>query len=100
MRRSDVFDQRIIQIGWSVQDLASRSNTADHGKILVQQYGFEISQKAAKFHGVTTEQAHSDGLPLATFLERFMEVVTCAHERGGRLVIHHLEFDAGIIHRA
>ena len=94
-----MFDQRIIQIGWSVQDLASRSNTADHGKIIVQQYGFEISQKAAKFHGVTTEQTHNEGPPLATFLERFMEVVTRAHERGGRLVVHDLEFDAGIIDR-
>ena len=28
-----------------------------------------------------------------------MQVMTRAHERGGRLVVHHLEFDAGIIDR-
>ena len=94
-----MFDQRIVQIGWSVQDLASCSNTADHDELIVQPDGFEISHKAAKFHGVTTERAHREGLPLATVLERFMEVVTRAHEQGGRLVVHHLEFDAGIIDR-
>ena len=99
MRGPDVFNQRIVQIGWSVQDLANCSNTADHGELIVQPDGFEISQKAATFHGVTTERAHKERLPLAAVLERFMEVVTRAHERGGRLVVHHLEFDAGIIDR-
>ena len=99
MRGPDVFNQRIVQIGWSVQDLANCSNTADHDELIVQPDGFEISHKAAKFHGVTTERAHREGLPLATVLERFMEVVTRAHEQGGRLVVHHLEFDAGIIDR-
>ena len=99
MRGPDVFNQRIVQIGWSVQDLTSCSNTADHDELIVQPDGFEISHKAAKFHGVTTERAHREGLPLATVLERFMEVVTRAHDQGGRLVVHHLEFDAGIIDR-
>ena len=99
MRGPDVFNQRIVQIGWSVQDLTSSSNTADHDELIVQPDGFEISHKAAKFHGVTTERAHKEGLPLATVLERFMKVVTRAHEQGGRLVVHHLEFDAGIIDR-
>ena len=65
MRGPDVFNQRIVQIGWSVQDLANCSNTADHDELIVQPDGFEISHKAAKFHGVTTERAHREGLPLA-----------------------------------
>ena len=32
-------------------------------------------------------------------LERFMLAMKEAHERGGRVIIHHLEFDAGIIDR-
>ena len=48
---------------------------------------------------MTTERAHREGLPLATVSERFMEVVTRAHERGGRLVVHDLELNAGIIER-
>ena len=95
----EVFDQRIVQIGWSIQDVANKYATEEDGELIVQPDGFEIAPKAAKFHGVTDERARKEGLPLATVMERFMQVMTRAHERGGRLVVHHLEFDAGIIDR-
>ena len=79
--------------------MADKYSTGEDGELIVQPTGFEIAPKAAKFHGVTPERARNEGLPLAIVLDRFMRVVTRAHERGGRLVAHHLEFDAGIIDR-
>ena len=99
MRGPDVFDQRIVQIGWFVQGVSCGSPIEAHSELVVQPQGFEVASKAAKLHGVTTERAWKEGLPLNVVLERFMRSVHSAHERGGRVVIHHLEFDAGIIDR-
>ena len=99
MRGADVFDQRIVQIGWSIQGVARDSLAAEHCELIVQPSGFEIATKAAKLHGVTNERAWKEGQPLHVVLERFMLAMKEAHERGGRSIIQHLEFDAGIIDR-
>ena len=59
--------------------------------------GYDISEKATKKHGITTERAAIRGLSLPQVLEEFMSAAWSVHEAGGVLVSHHLEFDSGII---
>ena len=95
----EVFDQRIIQIGWFVQDLSNPDADNEHDELIIQPDGFEIAVKATKLHGVSNERAQQDGMPLKTALDIFMRAMEKLEQRGARLVIHHLEFDAGIIDR-
>ena len=93
------FDQRIIQIGWFVKDLSNPDADNEHEELIIQPDGFEIAVKATKLHGVSNERAQQDGMPLKTALDIFMRAMEKLEQRGARLVIHHLEFDAGIIDR-
>ena len=95
----EVFDQRIIQIGWFVKDLSNPDADNEHDELIIQPDGFEIAVKATKLHGVSNERAQHDGMPLKTALDIFMRVMERLEQRSARLVIHHLEFDAGIIDR-
>ncbi len=90
------FDQRIVQIGWATSGLTENAptQTKEH---LVRPDGFAISAKATKKHGITNELALSEGMPLINVMEDFMHEMARVHELGGRIVVHHLEFDAGII---
>ncbi len=66
---------------------------------LVQPTNFEISKKATDFHHITQQEAVTEGLPLEDVLREFMLDMVDLYHRGGRVVIHHLEFDASIIAR-
>ena len=96
MSGPEAFEQRIVQIGWCIKEVATDSSE-ERGEIIVQPHDFEISDKAANFHGVCEKRAWEEGVPLKPALESFMNVMQRAHEKGGRLIIHNLEFDAGII---
>ena len=88
--------QRIVQIGWVVGDLDT-SAPPQPEQYIVRPDGFEISEKAAAKHGINHEKALAEGLPLSDVLGEFMRAMAHMNEKGGRVVIHHLEFDAGII---
>lgn len=88
--------QRIVQIGWVVGDLDT-SAPPQPEQYIVRPDGFEISEKAAAKHGINHEKALAEGLPLSDVLGEFMRAMAHMSEKGGRVVIHHLEFDAGII---
>jgi len=66
---------------------------------IVKPAGFTIAEKATRFHSISQERAVTDGKSLEVVLRRFMDVVGDVSSQAGRLVIHHLEFDAGIILR-
>ena len=89
---------RIVEIAWVIGP-SDRSRPPDINKSrLVCPDGFQISSKATdKCHKITNEMALRDGVPLAVALCDFMRDVTDAFARGGKLVSHHIEFDAGII---
>ena len=57
----EVFEQRIVQIGWFVQDLNNPEADAEHGEIIIRPDDFRISAKATKLHGVCNERAQHDG---------------------------------------
>ena len=89
-------DARAVQIGWAVVDTAA-GTAAMIKERLVQPDGFIITAKAAAFHGIGHEQAATHGLPLGEILSELMSDVKDVRARGGRIVAHHLEFDAGIL---
>ena len=87
---------RIVQIGWAI----SKGDAAMVVKErLVKPDGFRISDKAEKFHGISNTLASSQGQQLKDVMREFMDDMIDIYNKGGRVVIHHLEFDAGIINR-
>ena len=85
---------RIVQLGWAARRADGPPETKER---LVKPHGYWISEKAAKFHGVTHDRACAHGMPLRDVLLEFMEDMHVLTEEGARMVVHHLEFDCGII---
>ena len=86
---------RIVQLGWSVGEMGTDEVTTKER--LIKPEGFVVTEQATRVHKITHERAVADGLPLRAVLSEFMDDVLSAYHRGGRVVCHHLEFDAGII---
>ncbi|RZS99744.1 DNA polymerase III subunit alpha [Aquimarina brevivitae] len=60
---------RCIQIAWQLHD--EMGNCIEHQDYLVQPEGFNIPYDAEKIHGISTELAAQDGLPLQEVLQKF-----------------------------
>lgn len=60
---------RCIQIAWQLHD--ELGNCIEHQDYLVQPDGFNIPYDAEKIHGISTELAQQDGVPLSEVLEKF-----------------------------
>ncbi|GFZ82052.1 DNA-directed DNA polymerase [Aquaticitalea lipolytica] len=60
---------RCIQIAWQLHD--DLGNCIEHQDYLVQPEGFNIPYDAEKIHGISTELAQEQGVPLADVLEKF-----------------------------
>ncbi|MBC2844204.1 DNA polymerase III subunit alpha [Winogradskyella flava] len=60
---------RCIQIAWQLHD--AMGNCIEHQDYLVQPDGFNIPYDAEKIHGISTELAQEQGVPLAEVLEQF-----------------------------
>ena len=89
---------RIIQIGWAIANIHEEASARIKSRF-VKPSGFQISAKATNFHSITQEKAECDGIDLAIVLREFLDDVRQACRCNGRVVAHHLEFDAGIIDR-
>ena len=85
MSGPEIFDQRLVQIGWYIREVA-HDCSEERGEIIVQPQEFEISTKAANFHGVSNRRAWEEGTPLNAALETFMITMQRAHEQGGRII--------------
>jgi DNA polymerase-3 subunit alpha len=64
---------RCIQIAWQLHD--AMGNCIEHQDYLVQPEGFNIPYDAEKIHGISTELAQEQGIPLADVLEKFNEAL-------------------------
>lgn len=64
---------RCIQIAWQLHD--ELGNCIEHQDYLVQPDGFNIPYDAEKIHGISTELAQEQGIPLAEVLEKFNEAL-------------------------
>ncbi|TXD82581.1 DNA polymerase III subunit alpha [Subsaximicrobium wynnwilliamsii] len=60
---------RCIQIAWQLHD--EMGNCIEHQDYLVEPEGFNIPYDAEKIHGISTELAKEQGLPLHEVLEKF-----------------------------
>ncbi|MFI0430262.1 DNA polymerase III subunit alpha [Mariniflexile sp. HMF6888] len=67
---------RCIQIAWQLHD--AMGNCIEHQDYLVQPDGFNIPYDAEKIHGISTELAQDQGIPLAEVLEKFNEALSKA----------------------
>ncbi len=65
---------RCIQIAWQLHD--GLGNCIEHQDYLVQPNGFNIPYDAEKIHGISTELAQEQGIPLAEVLEKFNKALS------------------------
>ncbi|MGE5942882.1 MAG: DNA polymerase III subunit alpha, partial [Flavobacteriales bacterium] len=65
---------RCIQIAWQLHD--AMGNCIEHQDYLVQPDGFNIPYDAEKVHGISTELAQEQGIPLTEVLEKFNEALS------------------------
>jgi len=89
---------RIIQIAWVIGE-CRRDSEVTSKCFLVKPKGFQVEQKATKFHGISHEIAETQGRNLKDVLSEFMTDVTQAYKDNGIIVAHQIEFDAGIIYQ-
>ena len=64
---------RCIQVAWQLHD--EMGNCLDHQDYLIQPEGFNIPYDAEKIHGISTELAQEQGLPLVDVLEKFNDAL-------------------------
>ena len=94
--RPNDLNARIVQIGWAVGAAPDALAVKEH---ILQPSDFQISAKAAHYHGISHDWAMQNGKSLREVFEEFMNDMISVYDQGGRIVVHHLEFDCGIIDR-
>ncbi|WP_299553770.1 DNA polymerase III subunit alpha [Seonamhaeicola sp.] len=82
---------RCIQIAWQLHD--AMGHCIDHQDYLVQPEGFNIPYDAEKVHGISTELAQEQGVPLVEVLEKFNEALS----RTRFVVGQNVKFDLNIM---
>ena len=86
---------RVVQVGWASANLASAEPIVKTK--LIQPDGFQIDGCATARHRIGHRHAQDAGTPVKHALEEFCSEVFGVCERGGRVVGHHLDFDATLI---
>ena len=82
---------RCIQIAWQLHDDMGR--VIEHQDYLVKPEGFNIPYDAERIHGISTELAEAEGIPLAEVLEKF----NIALSKTKFIVGQNLGFDVNIM---
>ncbi|WP_242131325.1 DNA polymerase III subunit alpha [Aestuariivivens marinum] len=82
---------RCVQIAWQLHD--EMGNCIDHQDYLIQPEGFNIPYDAEKVHGISTELAQKQGVPLAEVLEKFNAILS----RTKFIVGQNVKFDLNIM---
>ncbi|MCB0398449.1 MAG: DNA polymerase III subunit alpha [Winogradskyella sp.] len=82
---------RAVQIAWQLHD--GMGNCIDHQDYLIKPDGFNIPYDAEKMHGISTELAEEQGLPLMEVLEKFSIVL----EQAKFVVGQNVGFDLNIM---
>ena len=88
------FDARVVQIGWAIGKCSEPARVTER---IVRPDGFSVSNKAAAYHGISHARAAAEGESLRYVLSDFMRDMMEIQRVGGRIVVHHLEFDCGIV---
>ena len=82
---------RCIQIAWQIHDQSGE--LMSHEDYLIQPEGFTVPYDAEKIHGISTELAEKQGLPLSEVLNLFKIAIGQAEYVGG----HNVSFDLNIM---
>ena len=82
---------RCIQIAWQLHD--ESGNLIEHQDYLVQPEGFNIPYDAENIHGISTELAQEQGIPLSEVLEKFNEALN----KTKFIVGQNIKFDLNIM---
>ncbi|WP_411893283.1 DNA polymerase III subunit alpha [Winogradskyella sp. A2] len=82
---------RAIQIAWQLHD--SMGNCIEHQDYLIQPNGFNIPFDAEKIHGISTELAQEQGVPLNKVLNKFNDALN----RAKFVVGQNVKFDLNIM---
>ncbi|MDD5149502.1 MAG: DNA polymerase III subunit alpha [Flavobacterium sp.] len=82
---------RCIQIAWQLHD--EMGKLIEHQDFLVKPEGFNIPYDAERIHGISTELAEAEGIPLAEVLEKF----NIALSKTKFIVGQNLGFDVNIM---
>jgi DNA polymerase III epsilon subunit-like protein len=82
---------RLVQLAWILGD--ADGAVIDEASVLVRPEGFSIPFDAVEIHGITTERALAEGIPLADALSAF----AAAAARAASVVCHNAEFDCRVV---
>jgi len=78
---------RVVQIAWQVHD--GSGDLMEHYNVLIRPEGYEIPYSAEKVHGISTEKAKTQGIPLDEALSLFNESLA-----GSQILVgHNIRFD-------
>jgi len=86
-----VKEPRIVQLGWVTID--AEGNISDPVVRTVRPDGWRVPSEAASIHGITTQRAKAEGLPIQDVLADFSAVAEQAEYIAG----HNLRFDYLIV---
>jgi DNA polymerase III subunit alpha len=67
---------RCVQIAWQLHDAMGKM--IEHQDYLIQPDGYDIPYDSERIHGISTELAQQEGIPLADVVQKFTEVLTKA----------------------
>jgi len=82
---------RCVQLAWQVHDETGK--LLSKGNYIIQPDGFTIPFNSEKIHGISTERAEKEGIPLGDVMDAFDEDV----EKCTFVIGHNLEFDLNIM---
>ncbi|MEX2599993.1 MAG: DNA polymerase III subunit alpha [Balneolaceae bacterium] len=82
---------RCVQLAWQVHDVSGK--LISQQDFIIRPDGFTIPYNSEKIHGISTERARREGVPLAEAMEAFNRDL----ERAEFVVGHNLEFDLSIM---
>lgn len=82
---------RMVQLAYILCDDAGRKITSRD--FVIKPVGFSIPEEAARIHGITTEYAIQNGIPLTDVLTEFHATL----DEADYLVAHNMSFDEKIV---
>lgn len=84
---------RIVSVAWIIADSLSQHHSLRY--MIVRPNGFRIPEEASRIHGISTERAIKDGVPLDVALDGLaLDVRT---HKPTSIVAHNLAFDRPIV---
>lgn len=82
---------RMVQLAWAEYDhLGNHIRSIDY---IIQPQGYLIPAEVARIHGITTQRAQQEGIPLQRALNEFAQAL----QNANCLVAHNISFDEKIV---